>query len=277
MTHPIILAHGVCRFDKLWNAALSLDNTDDPDLDRLHYFKGIRTMLKDKGFTVFHSNVSWGANVDRRALDLKRNILDVLQRTGADSVNIIAHSMGGLDARRMMFNDRTAGRIHNRIASLITISTPHGGTAFADWGVENLSQYIHMAKMVNLDMEAFKDLKTDRCRAFNEDPGVQAFESECEKTVRFKTYAGRKKTWRALSLFKLPAEMIAAKEGDNDGLVSVASAVWKEAYFGGVLEDVDHLNEIGWQDISRIWSDEGENRLLRRIRRFYAELAERLP
>ena len=76
MPYPIVLAHGVCRFDLLWSDSLNLDNNDDPTLDRLHYFKGIRTMLKAKGYSVYHSNVSWAANVDTRAEDLRRNVLN---------------------------------------------------------------------------------------------------------------------------------------------------------------------------------------------------------
>ena len=130
MTYPIVLAHGVCRFDILWNESLNADNNDDPRVDRLNYFRGIRTMLKDKGYLVYHSKVGWAADVDKRGADLKENILKILRQAGAEKVNIIAHSMGGLDSRHMMFNDRSDGKIHERIASLTTISTPHSGSPF---------------------------------------------------------------------------------------------------------------------------------------------------
>ena len=51
MTFPIILAHGVCRFDKIWGDSWKIDNINEKD--NLHYFKGIRTMLKQNGFTVY--------------------------------------------------------------------------------------------------------------------------------------------------------------------------------------------------------------------------------
>jgi len=38
MTFPIVLAHGVCRFDILWNESLDADNNDDPGIEWLHYF-----------------------------------------------------------------------------------------------------------------------------------------------------------------------------------------------------------------------------------------------
>ena len=58
--YPIILAHGICRFDQLLNVTFGLDNQDD---DRLHYFKCIRSTLIEDGFTVFHSSVGWAAGV----------------------------------------------------------------------------------------------------------------------------------------------------------------------------------------------------------------------
>lgn len=146
MSYPIILAHGVCRFDFLWKDTVNTDNSDDPDIDTLHYFKGIRTTLTKKGFDVYHSNVAWGANVDTRANDLKKNVLKALKMYKAQKVNIIAHSMGGLDARHMLFNDREHGKIHEKVASVTTISTPHHGTIFADWGLENLPHLIPVAQ-----------------------------------------------------------------------------------------------------------------------------------
>ena len=66
-TYPIILAHGIARFDVGWNKLIQIDNTDDRVLDFFHYFRGIRTMLAGHGFSVFHSSVPWAARVDRRA------------------------------------------------------------------------------------------------------------------------------------------------------------------------------------------------------------------
>ena len=39
MTFPIVLCHGVCRFDQYWSQALDLDNNDNAERDLLHYFK----------------------------------------------------------------------------------------------------------------------------------------------------------------------------------------------------------------------------------------------
>lgn len=277
MTFPIILAHGVCRFDKIWSDALNIDNSDDESRDNLHYFKGIRTMLNKNGFIVHHSNVSWASDVDTRAEDLRKNVLKILQKENCAKVNIIAHSMGGLDARHMMFNDRNSGKIHRQIASLTTISTPHEGSPFADWGTDNLPKVIPVAQKLGLDIKAFNDLRTDRCKEFGQNPDVVEFEEACEDSIRFQTYAGRQDFWSVFNALKLSFYIIEKKESDNDGLVSVASAKWRERYFKGLLENADHLNELGWWDPAQMFSGESESQLLERIHDFYLEVAGNLP
>jgi triacylglycerol lipase len=277
MSFPIILAHGVCRFDVLINDVLQLDNNDDPQLDRLHYFRGIRTMLKAEGFCVYHSKVSWAADVNTRAEDLRVNVEAVLRKEKAAKVNIIAHSMGGLDSRHMLFNGRGSNRIHERIASLTTISTPHAGSAFADWGTDHLPRVIPAARKLGLDLKALNDLRRDRCAAFTNDPEVAAFEQACEQTIRFQTLAGRQQFWGVFDALKLPFYIIEKREGENDGLVSVQSATWRDRYFKGTLDDTDHLNELGWWEPAQFFAGESEDQLLRRIHALYLEIARGLP
>jgi len=277
MTFPIILAHGVCRFDKVWSDSLNIDNNDDPKLDNIHYFKGIRTMLKENGFIVYHSSVSWAADVNTRAEDLRKNILKILEKEDCEKVNIIAHSMGGLDARHMLFNDRLSGRIHNRISSVTTISTPHEGSPFADWGTDNLPYVIPVAQKLGLDLTALNDLRTDRCREFNSSAEVVKFEQSCEKNTLFQTYAGKQEFWSVFDPLKLSFYIIERKEGNNDGLVSVKSARWRDGYFKGILENTDHLNELGWWDAAQMFCEESERDLQKRIQRFYLNLSKDLP
>ena len=58
--------------------------------------------------------------------------LAVLEETGARKLNLIAQSMGGLDARFAISRLGMA----DRIATLVTVSTPHRGSAIADWATE---------------------------------------------------------------------------------------------------------------------------------------------
>jgi triacylglycerol lipase len=277
MSYPIVLAHGVCRFDKVWNDALEIDNSNDPKLDQLHYFKGLRTKLRDHKFEVYHSNVSWAEGVETRATELRQNIIRILEKERVEKVNIIAHSMGGLDARHMLFNSRDSDRLHERVASLTTVSTPHEGSPFADWGTKNLPYVIPIAQKLGLYLKGFYDLRTDRCRRFNNDPEVIEFEKAREKNIKFQTFAGTQKFWGVFDALKLSYYIIEKEEGDNDGLVSVKSAKWRDRYFRGVLDNTDHLNELGWWDPAQINKGESQSELLKRIHEFYLGIAKDLP
>ncbi len=273
--YPIILCHGVCRFDILWKEILQVDNSDDPGVDDKHYFKGIRTMLKKNGFEVFHTNVPWGASVNDRARVLKHQIVKILNDPPRyEKVHIIAHSMGGLDARHMMFDDRNNGQIHTRIASLTTISTPHGGSSFADWGTEHLSQVTELAKFIGIDLNAMNDLRTDSCQAFNEDPEVIRFEKQLSQTAKLQTYAGYQDWYGTFWPLKFSHHIITDKEGINDGLVSVKSARWHATDSNHELPKTDHLNELGWWDGDQIMAGEFSSQLLSRIHNLYYEIAQ---
>ena len=277
MTLPILLAHGACRFDRLWSDPSPVITPDDPGDDRHCYFKGIRPLLVKNGFPAYLSNVSWGAGVDIRAADLLANVKTVLDHSGADRVNIIAHSMGGLDARRMLFNDRLQGGIHHRIASLTTLSTPHHGTPFADWGIHRLPAVIPTLQAMGLDLAALEDLRTPVCARFNNDPEVQAFEAALESTIRFRTFAGRQSFAGIFAPLKPSYLIIHRSAGANDGLVPIYSARWKSRYVGGTMENTDHLNALGWWEPDQLITGEGPARLLRRIHRYYLQITASLP
>ncbi len=277
MTYPIILAHGVCRFDKLWSDTTGFNACDSEKKDNWHYFRGVCTMLQKKGYQVYHSSVSWCAGVETRSRELLDNVHGVMKDSGINKVNIIAHSMGGLDARHMMFNDRNEGGVHQNIASLTTISTPHWGSPFADWGVENLPFLLKAASKLGLDAAAFNDLTVKSCTAFNENNEVREFERRCEAQIQFKTFAGQQDFRGVCDPLKIPFYYIEQREGENDGLVSVQSAKWEDRFFGGVFEDADHMNELGWWDLGQIWLGESDAELLSRIHKKYANIASDLP
>jgi len=57
-------------------------------------------------------------------------------------------------------------------------------------------------------------------------------------------------------LFRASYDVIAEREGDNDGLVSIESAIWGE--YKGTIPGVNHLDIINWVE------GHGENGLMRR-------------
>jgi triacylglycerol lipase len=275
MTFPIVLAHGIARFDALGDQILHLDNTPDPHLDCLHYFKCIRTMLGSHGFNVWHSSVPWAAGVQTRAEQLRLNVLDILKKTGAEKVSIIAHSMGGLDTRHMMFNDRNTGRIHEKIAALVTISTPHEGSPASDWMLENLPEVPQILKKLGIAAEGLRDLTSAECSKFNNDPQVQAFENGL--AVNVTTYAGQSNLLSTIGVLKPFYMLIKQQQGPNDGLVSLQGAKWRKRDHQGVWNSTDHLNELGHWDLDQIAAGESQDELLARIHRNYLGIAQSLP
>jgi triacylglycerol lipase len=158
--HPVYFAHGFNSSKQVW-AALLADH-----LDKIPGFKWFR----------FAENVDGFKPVPDRAEQLRRNLQEALLAVelaqGAPAgepftrINVIAHSMGGLDSRYLVgharYNeqcevsqcagangapesccpppapDGTPTTWRERVASITTLSTPHCGSSFASWGVQLL-------------------------------------------------------------------------------------------------------------------------------------------
>src|SRR6185437_13876367 len=118
--YPVVLAHGFGGFDDVALRGV-----------RIAYFRGVAERLRASGVDVHVLRVSPLAPIAARARQLAAQI----ERLGAERVNIVAHSMGGLDARYAIARLGMAARV----ASLTTIGTPHHGTPLADVGSALLS------------------------------------------------------------------------------------------------------------------------------------------
>ncbi len=271
-TYPIILAHGIARFDFLTNWFLHIDN--DSDDDGLHYFRNIRThLMSTKKFGVYHSRVSWAADVEVRADELKQEVEKVLRASHAPKVHIIAHSMGGLDARHMLYKYRDAN-FQQKVASLTTLGTPHHGSSVADYVVGTTDQDSELAEAVSkiglgTDIAGLKSLTTEACKTFNEK--AEAWENNCG--VQFRAYAGAQKWAKIFQPFRLFWQKLG---GDNDGLVPVESAMWQDKYFVEPIIDADHLNLIGWTDLSELPDIISFLKMETKIKALYLTIAEGL-
>lgn len=107
--YPIILVHGFKA---------------SPEKDG---FWGIAEALRADGHTVYVARTPPFQSADIRAKYLQETV-DQALADGATKVNLIAHSMGGLDSRALI---STLG-YGDRVATLTTMSTPHRGSASID-------------------------------------------------------------------------------------------------------------------------------------------------
>ncbi len=255
-TFPIVLAHGIARFDALRENFVSLLDIADKVPDRLHYFRGIKTHLTGQGFQVFHSSVDFAGSVGARAGELKSNVESVLKSTGQQKVHIIGHSMGGLDARHMIVDLGMAPRV----CSLTTIGTPHKGSSFADWGLAHKDEEAAKKFRDLTDLDGFLDLTTAECKRFND----RAEPTEADNEVAlYQTYASHEEERaRVFGLLQLSWDKITKAEGKNDGLVSLDSQRWREELRGKsrtkkIVQKTfpifaDHLNEVGWWELNQL-------------------------
>ncbi|OBT47207.1 hypothetical protein VE00_03402 [Pseudogymnoascus sp. WSF 3629] len=256
--YPIVLAHGLMGFDKLKFAGDFIPGVE--------YWRGIVEALEANGVEVITASVPPSASIEERALKLGQ---DIAQKANGRSVNIIAHSMGGLDARYMISRLKPE---NVEVLSLTTVATPHRGSAFADFmfeeiGPANLPTLYKIFEGVGLGTGAFRQLtRKFMIEEFNpktpDKPGVQYFSYGADVHPSF---------WSA---FKQPHKVVEKMEGPNDGLVSVGSSKW--GTYKGTLVDVSHLDLINWSAIRVFMSKiNGGKRRFNAIA-FYLDIADML-
>lgn len=110
--YPILLVHGI--FFRDWQF--------------FNYWGRIPGALKKNGAAVYYGGQQSCQTIAKSAEELNKRIHEILEETGAEKVNIIAHSKGGLDTRYAIA-ELGAGPY---IASLTMINSPHHGCAWVD-------------------------------------------------------------------------------------------------------------------------------------------------
>jgi len=173
---PVLLIHGYVEDAAIW--------------------KNWEELLKKDGiqfFTItFKDSDDKCGSAEQHAKELEKRVQDIKQQSGAQKINIVGHSKGGLDAR--VFLDITDT---TDVANLIMIGTPNAGSPAAE--------------------------TNDACAPaiFDLRPGANATRAEMNPNIKYYTITG---DW-------LPAvQGNPAIPGHDDGLVPVES-VESEGYF----------------------------------------------
>ncbi|KAL4901787.1 hypothetical protein BDW74DRAFT_159531 [Aspergillus multicolor] len=231
--HLIVLAHGLLGFAELRLAG--------PLLPGIHYWRGIKEALSMKGVEVMTATVPPSASIEMRAKVLAENIASAAR---GREVNIVAHSMSGLDSRYMITHLKPKDF---KVLSLTTIATPHRGSAVADYvleqiGNDRLTQLYYLLEKIRIESGAFSQLTREYMeKTFN--PTTPNIDD-----VRYYSY-GAVMEPRFWSVFRLSHRLLQEIEGYNDGLVSVASSKWGgEDGYKGTLMGVSHLDLINWSN-----------------------------
>ena len=99
---------------------------------QISHWRGIREVLESNGCEVLITRVAATASIADRAATLEALISE---KYPGRQVNLVGHSMGGLDCRYLIsqIQPKTFQPI-----TLTTISTPHRGSPFADFLIDNV-------------------------------------------------------------------------------------------------------------------------------------------
>ena len=215
--YPILMVHGVFFRDFRY----------------LNYWGRIPGELENNGAQIYYGNHQSAASVADSGAELSGRIKEILKETGAEKVNIIAHSKGGLDCRYAI----SKLGMGEYVASLTTINTPHRGCMFADYLLGVIPEAVkekvaagYNAALRKLGDEkpdflaAVTDLTASACKAFNEqvrDAGNVYYQS-----------VGSRLNAAAEGRFPLnfSHDLVKYFDGPNDGLVAEDSFPWGESF-----------------------------------------------
>lgn len=215
--YPILLVHGVFFRDSKY----------------LNYWGRVPAELEKNGARIFYGEQQSALAVEDSARELSRRIEQIIQETGCEKVNIIAHSKGGLDSRYAI----SKLGADKYVASLTTINTPHKGCIFAEYLLEKAPAKLVAAIEATYNkafealgdkspdfMAAVKNLTSSFCTQFNA-------EVENAAGVMYQSY-GSKSARAASGRFPLNVSYPVVKkfDGDNDGLVALDAMSWGEKF-----------------------------------------------
>lgn len=226
--------------------------------------------LRSRGVRAAAPNVSPYNTVTARCEMWEDRLKHLLDEMNTDSLSIIAHSMGGLDARYLISKKGW----HDVVDVLVTVATPHRGSPIASLTLDQPTSVrewlVDVADWVGRHVledgganiqQALEELTPDYVQSvFNEEipnhPDVTYWSYGCQ--------AGEGTEIPIDPIFRYLNKYLYEREGENDGIVSVNSARWG-TYLGTV--NADHARQVGIQ--SRLAAPFDSNA-------FYASIAERL-
>lgn len=227
--YPIVLVHGIAaKQGRIMNA-----------------FGKIGKKLSEAGYEVYIADTDAFGRIETNAEQLRDYINGILAKNGAEKVNIISHSKGGLDAKHMIMS---LG-MEDKVASLTTLCTPHKGSIIASW-MWKLPGFIK--KLIAFFINAFYKIffrdkhpdalgACDQLRAVDESEQTLAFSEK----VYCQSYSSSLKRGRDCFVMALPLKIYKHYENtESDGLVSRESAKFGN-YRGDCLDiSVSHVQMV---------------------------------
>ena len=280
--YPLLLIHGV--FFR--------------DTNFFNYWGRIPEALEKNGARIHYGNHPSASSVEASGKELAERIRRVVEETGCEKVNLIAHSKGGLDCRYAIAMAGAAPYV----ASLTTINTPHRGCEFADYLLNKMPESLQKQaeKAYNGAMRAFGEESSDflsavdnltarYCHELSEaleaqeealyadsltnTPATAAIASaDSTRNVIYRQSVGSRLDHASGGAFPLnfTYHLAAYFDGPNDGLVSEKSFQWGEDYIFLTPKGKNGISHGDMIDLNRVDPDGFD------VREFYVELVSGL-
>jgi triacylglycerol lipase len=258
------LARPVRRF---LHRAVRLDPFPDPELVRtrwpvvlVHGLGALGTVfqmgllsrhaahLRQHGTLAFAPNVTPYDTTAVRGRQWEDHLRRILEETGAERLNLIGYSAGGLDARYVVSSLGWS----ERVASVITVATPNHGSALAEWTLACPSalRTLLVGVMDRWGRLSYKDAEPQVAAGLEElTPSfVEEQFNPANPNVdgvfygSWAGYAGKGTDVRITPALVAQNRILYTLAGVNDGMVPLESAKW-----GDVIRVVgnDHLRMAG--------------------------------
>ncbi len=232
--YPIVLVHGIAI----------------KEMKCFKAFGRIESNLKNGGFCVTTAPTDAFGSIESNGAQLKKHINEVLMKTGAEKVNLIGHSKGGLDSRYIADDAEMQGKI----ASITCICSPHQGSKIA-------SRLYSLPKVIKNIMacftHAFYKMLGDKnpevltvCRqlSYVKDGVPELSHLKIPDGVFVQSYSATLERSRDDFIMSLPHlfSRIIEKEPETDGLVSKESAKFGEFQGNCTEGSVSHTEIAGF-------------------------------
>jgi len=232
LRHPILLCHGY--------GAIASVVKPSPLHDAC-------MLLRSHSIVASAPNIVPYAKIEIRAEAWVKLVDQVLEQTGAGKLNIVAHSMGGLDMRYAI----SKLDIADKVESLTTVASPHRGTSLAEFALKAPSvlreKFVDFFDWVGNNI--YPQIKSDalgpvgqltRDYVQNEfNPNTPDAEGVVYYSYSAAVGEGTDQPIHPITRYQ--NKFIYDKEGPNDGFVSVESALWGK-HLGTI--DISHLEQM---------------------------------
>jgi len=233
LKYPVLLCHGYGAIASLVKPSPLYD---------------VALLLRTHNILTFAPNIVPYAKIETRAKSWVKLINELTDDIPGGKVNIVAHSMGGLDMRYAL----SKLDIARNVSSFTTVSTPHHGTSLAELTLKT-------PEAIRDKLADFLDWMGDRIYPHTKSNSVASAAQLTRKYINeqfnpaitdvddipYYSYTsavgkGTQEPIRVIARYQ--NKHIYENEGPNDGMVSVESATWGEHIKTSKLSHLEQMN-----------------------------------